>query len=278
MSMSADEPQHNPHPAKRTRGSRRVRVVPTLLIDGGGRLVKTVRFGKRTYIGDPVNAVKIFNTKQVDELVLLDIDATKESRPPNYSLIEDIVGEAFMPVAYGGGIHDIGAIQALYQCGIEKVVLSSALANGTSLVAQAAERYGAQAVVACLPVKRSLFGKYGVRVAGGTRGMDGAPADIARKAVEAGAGEVIVYSIDRDGTFDGYDLALLQQVSRAVGVPVVACGGARHLSDVREAIVDAGCSAAAAGSMFVYQAKGRGVLISYPRQAELVAEVFERLP
>jgi imidazole glycerol-phosphate synthase subunit HisF len=261
---------------------RRVRVIPTLLIDGRGRLVKTVKFGKRTYIGDPINAVKIFNAKEVDELVLLDIDATRESRSPNYALIEDIVSEAFMPVGYGGGIRTMEQVRQLYQCGIEKVVVSSCLAAaateaGGTLIQQASTRFGAQAVVACLPVKKSLFGGYSVRVASGSTALPGSPEDVARRAVADGAGELIIYSMDRDGTFGGYDIELLRRVSAAVAVPVVACGGAREVDDFRAAIIEGGCSAVAAGSIFVYQSQGRGVLISYPSPAELATKVFERL-
>jgi imidazole glycerol-phosphate synthase subunit HisF len=262
--------------------SRRVRVIPTLLIDGRGRLVKTVKFGRRTYIGDPMNAVRIFNAKEVDELVLLDIDATREGRPPNYALIEDIVSEAFMPVGYGGGIRTMPQVQQLYKCGIEKVVVSSCLADapgtdGTSLIRQASSRFGSQAVVVCLPVKRSLFGGYHVKVVAKSASLVGSPEDVARQVVADGAGELIVYAIDRDGTFAGYDLELLRRISAAVDVPVVACGGARQIDDFRAAIVDGGCSAAAAGSLFVYQSQGRGVLISYPSSADLRTKVFERL-
>lgn len=262
---------------KVVRALRRVRVIPTLLIDGKNRLVKTIGFGKRTYIGDPINAVKIFNTKEVDELVLLDIDAAKERREPRYELLEDIVSEAFMPVAYGGGIMLLDQVERLFHCGIEKVVLSSTLTTGTDLIAQAAARYGAQAVVVCLPVKNSMFGSQGVRVLSGTRAIDGTPVEVAQRVVEAGAGELIIYSVDRDGGYSGYDIPLLKKIATTVKVPVVACGGARDLSDVRAAVVEGNCSAAAAGSMFVYRSKTRGVLISYPSENDLRREVFERL-
>jgi cyclase len=267
----------NAGPVRTGNGMRRVRVMPTLLIDGRGRLVKTVRFGKRTYIGDPINAVKIFNTKEVDELVLFDIDATREGRAPNYELIADIVGEAFMPVGYGGGIRAMGEIERLYKCGIEKVVLSSAIADGTGLIEAAAARYGVQAVAVCLQVKRSLLGGYGVRAASGTRALSLTPEAAAQMVVAAGAGELIVYAIDRDGSFGGYDLGLLGRVAQAVDVPVVACGGARSVEDFRAAVVEGGCSAVAAGSLFVYQSGNRGVLISYPSQDELKGKLFSRL-
>ncbi|WGM40043.1 AglZ/HisF2 family acetamidino modification protein [Caulobacter sp. NIBR1757] len=256
---------------------RTVRIIPTLLIDGRGRLVKTVRFGKRTYIGDPINAVRIFNTKEVDELVLLDIDATRQGREPNYSFVEDIVSEAFMPIAYGGGIRSMEQIERLYGCGIEKVVLSSAVSEGTDLVQRAAMRYGSQAVVVCLQVERRLLGGYRLRAGTAPGAGSPSPVETARRVVEAGAGELLVYSVDRDGTSAGYDLPMLRAIADAVDVPVVACGGARQLDDFRAAVVEGGCSAAAAGSLFVYQASSNGVLISYPTQNELCSKVFERL-
>jgi cyclase len=257
---------------------RRRRVIPTLLIDGRGRLVKTVRFGKRTYIGDPINAVKIFNLKEVDELILLDIDASRQGRPPNYALVEDIVSEAFMPVGYGGGIRSLVHIENLYERGIEKVVLSSCLTDAEQLVSEAAQRYGGQAVTVCLPVTHNLFGRESVRLLSGARAMSGHVEEIARRVVDKGAGEVMVYSIDRDGTYAGYDIDLLRRVSAAADVPVVACGGARDLADFHAALTFGGCSAVAAGSMFVYQQGGRGVLISYPSQADLAQTVFVGLP
>jgi cyclase len=259
------------------RGARRVRVIPTLLIDSKGRLVKTERFAKRTYIGDPINAVRIFNGKEVDELILLDIDASRDKREPDYALIEDIVSEAFMPVAYGGGIHSIEQVERLFKCGIEKVVLSSCLANGDELIRRASFRFGAQAVVICLQVRRSWLGGYSTRFKSGKTRGGGAPREMARRVVASGAGEVIVYSIDRDGTFAGYDLPLLETITAAVDVPVVACGGARGVGDFRAAIADAGCSAVAAGSMFVYQSRTRGVLISYPSQRILREGLFDKV-
>ena len=256
---------------------RRARIIPTLLIDGRGRLVKTVKFGNRTYIGDPINAVRIFNTKEVDELVLIDIDATREKRPPNYAALEDIAGEAFMPLGYGGGIRSLDDVARLYQCGIEKVILSSTLADGAKLIETVAARYGAQAAVVCLPVKKKLLGGYRVVLGDGKSALGETPETCAAAAAAAGAGEIIVYAIDRDGTFSGYNLDLLKRVTQSVNVPVVACGGARNLDDVRAALVEGGCSAAAAGSMFVYQSQQRGVLISYPPQAELIEKVYKKL-
>lgn len=247
------------------------RVIPTLLIDADGRLVKTVKFGKRTYIGDPINAVKIFNNKEVDELVLLDIDATRKGYEPNYGRIEDIASEAFMPVAFGGGLRTMGQIEQAYRTGIEKVILSSSLLDGTGLISQASARWGAQAISVCLPVGAQLFGKPKVRLAGARKALSGSIEDIVRTVTAAGAGELIIYSIDRDGTFDGYDLKLLSSVSAATNVPVVACGGAHDIADLVSAVADAQCAAVAAGSLFVFRAKGQGVLINYPSSTQLSA-------
>lgn len=255
----------------RPRSQPRPRVIPTLLVDGDGRLVKTVKFGKRSYIGDPINAVKIFNNKEVDELVLLDIDATRKGYEPKYGHIEDIVSEAFMPVAYGGGLRTMGQIERAFRTGIEKVVLSSSLLDGTDLISQAAARWGAQAISVCLPVGAQLFGKSKVRLASARKAMSGCIEDIARSVVAAGAGELIIYSIDRDGTFGGYDLNLLSSVTSTTNVPVVACGGAHDIADLVSAVADARCAAVAAGSLFVFRAKGQGVLINYPSSTQLSA-------
>ncbi len=204
---------------------RRIRVIPTLLLNADGGLVKTVKFAKRTYIGDPINAVKIFNAREVDELVLLDIDATPLGRTPNFELIEDIVSEAFMPVAYGGGVTSIDEMASLFRCGLEKVIISSSVHRTPQLVNEAAARFGSQSVVVCIDVKKSWFGKYQVR-SGPKSFTNVPPQDIARTAVTLGAGELIVHSMDRDGTYLGYDLELLRLVASKIEVPVIACGGA----------------------------------------------------
>lgn len=256
---------------------RRVRVIPTLLIDDDARLVKTVRFGARAYIGDPINAVRIFNQKEVDELVLLDIDASKSARPPAFAVIEDIVSEAFMPVAYGGGIRSMDDVATLFRSGIEKVVLSTSALETPELVTQIAERFGNQAVTVCLPVKTTLLGKHRVRIRGSQKDTGCTPESVAAEMIQRGAGEIIVYSIDRDGTYRGYDLALLRSVSRIASAPVVACGGAASLDDFRTAILDGGCAAVAAGSLFVYQGPKKGVLITYPTPEQLRVGLFDAL-
>ena len=256
---------------------RRIRVIPTLLLNTDGGLVKTTKFAKRTYIGDPINAVKIYNEKEVDELILLDIDATREGREPRYDLIEDIVSEAFMPIGYGGGVDSVEQMAKLFQLGMEKVVLSTAAQGDPDLLRSASERFGAQSVVVCMDIKRPWLRKCSVYTHCGTKNTRLSPVAAAQSAVEQGAGEIIVYSIERDGAYSGYDLELLRSVSAAVSVPVIACGGARGVNDFYPAIADAGGSAVAAGSMFVFQGAQRGMLISYPSELELREHLFEKL-
>lgn len=256
---------------------RRVRVIPVLTIDRDGRLVKTVKFGKRTYIGDPINAVRIFNTKMVDEILLLDIDASADRRGPRFDAIADIVEEAFLPMGYGGGITSLDDAARLFALGLEKVVLSTAALADPTLVTAIADRFGVQAVAVALPYARKMFS--GVQVAGrsGKDKTGATPVDMARRMVDAGAGEIILYSIDRDGTWSGYDLPAIAEVAAAVDVPVVACGGAASLDDFLPAVRDSHASAVAASSLFVYRAPNQGVLISYPDEADLRARLFSQL-
>lgn len=246
---------------------RRIRVIPVLLLRGNG-LVKSVRFRDHRYIGDAINAVKVFNDKEVDELCLLDIDATREGRAPRFSYIREIVSEAFMPVAYGGGVRSAAHAEQLFAAGIEKVVLNSAVSS-PGLVEQLAGRFGSQSVVASVDAKKGLLGRHRCYEHGGTRGVRQTPTERAREAVRAGAGEVFLTSMDRDGTFSGYDLDLTRAVVDAVDVPVIACGGAGSVAHMVAAVRDAGASAVAAGSFFVFIGQRRGVLINFPAQAQL---------
>ena len=246
----------------------RTRVIPCLLLRNGG-LVKTVKFGEAKYVGDPINAVKIFNEKEVDELVFLDITATAASRGPNFELIRDIATEAFMPFGYGGGIATIDQVASLVALGVEKVVLNTSVVERPEFIREAANLVGSSSVVVSIDVKRSLLGRYEVvtRNAGRKSGLD--PIEWARRAADLGAGEVLLTSVDRDGTQKGYDLALLRQVTEAVSIPVIASGGAGSLDDFRAAVQEAGASAVAAGSLFVFHGKHRAVLITYPDYREL---------
>jgi cyclase len=248
----------------------RTRIIPCLLLRDRG-LVKSVRFKDPTYVGDPVNVVRIFNDKEVDELILLDITRTTSGKPINFDLVGEIASECFMPVAYGGGIRTMDDIQKLFALGVEKVVLNTAAVTNIALVTEAARRYGAQSIVVALDVRRTRFGGYRVYSHCGTTKTALDPVRHARDVVEAGAGEVLVNSIDRDGTGSGYDLDLIRSVTAAVRVPVVASGGAGRLEDFAAAVAEGGASAVAAGSMFVFHGKHRAVLVSYPEYSQLEA-------
>jgi cyclase len=238
-----------------------------LLLKNEG-LVKTVKFKDPKYLGDPINIVRIFNDKEVDELIFLDILATAENRRPNFDLLGKITSECFMPLGYGGGIRDMDDVRQLLSIGVEKFVLNTSAVENPSLIRAAADHAGSQAVVISIDVKKNLFGKYEAFTRAGKKrtGLD--PVKFALEMERRGAGEILINSIDRDGTMQGYDLDLIRRVAEAVTVPVVACGGAGNIHHLAEA-VKAGASAAAAGSMFVFQGPLRGVLITYPAQDEL---------
>lgn len=240
----------------------RARVIPCLLLRGHG-LVKTKKFKDPVYVGDPVNAVRIFSEKEVDELVILDIDASREGREPNYELIAEISGECFMPVAYGGGIRTLAQARKLIRCGIEKVVINSASVESTAFIREIADVFGSQAVVGAIDAKKTLLGGHRVFVKSGTIDAKVKPEDHASILERAGAGEIFLNSIDCDGQMQGFDLPLIQKVARRVNVPLVACGGAGNVEHLREAIIEGGASAVAAGSMFVFHGKRQAVLINY---------------
>jgi cyclase len=246
----------------------RPRVIPCLLLKGE-RLVKTVRFGNPVYVGDPINTVRIFNEKEVDELVILDIAATLEGRRPAIDTIARIASEAFMPVAYGGGIRSLEDARAVLACGVEKVVINTAAAEHPDSVREIAAAYGNSSVVISIDVRRKLLGRREVCVRGGRKATGLDPVAFARAAAGLGAGEILLNSIDRDGTMQGYDIELVRSVARAVAVPVIACGGAGSLADFSTALREGGASAVAAGSFFVFHGRHRAVLISYPSPDQL---------
>jgi len=245
----------------------KTRVIPCLLLRNGG-LVKTFQFDKPKYVGDPINAVRIFNEKEVDEIVILDITATPEKREPNFELIKDLASQAFMPLAYGGGITNIQQIEKLFSIGIEKVVLNTIVSTNPNLIKQAADIAGSSSVVVCMDVKSKLFGKPTVFNHAGKVDTKQDPVQFAQKMQELGAGELIFNSIDRDGMQKGYDLALIKKIAKAIDIPLVALGGAATLDDFRKA-VDHGASAVAAGGMFVFHGKHKAVLITYPEYEKL---------
>ena len=248
-----------------------LRISPLLLIKNTG-LVKTVSFKNPVYIGDPINAVRIFNEKEVDELTLLDIYASLENRGPSYELIKDIVSESFMPISYGGGVKNLEQMNKIFSLGVEKVVLNSA-ALDFDLIKEASAMFGSQSIVVCIDARRAIFGGYSSFILGGTKKINFPPDILAQKAVDAGAGEIIIQSIDKDGTMKGLDLSLISMISNAVNVPVVAAGGAGTLDHLKEAVIQGGASAVAAGSLFIYRGKHKAVLINYPSQ-EVINQLF----
>jgi cyclase len=244
-----------------------IRVIPCLLLRNGG-LVKSVKFKDHRYVGDPINAVRIFNDKEVDELVFLDIAARASNSGPDFELLEDIATEAFMPFGYGGGIRDINDVRRLYSLGVEKVILNTVAYKTPDLVTRAADVAGSSGVVVSIDVKKNLFGGYAVVTRCGAENTSIHPVEYARKMESLGAGEILLNAIHRDGTMVGYDLDLVKQVAHAVSIPVVAVGGAGNIAHFKDA-VGAGASAVGAGSMFVFHGKHRAVLITYPSYSEI---------
>lgn len=246
----------------------RPRVIPVLLVHKGG-LVKTVRFDKPKYVGDPINAVRIFNEKEVDELIVADIDATAQSREPNYAMIRNLAAECRMPLCYAGGVSTPEQVERIISLGVEKVAMNSRAVLAPEVIAEAARRVGNQSVVVVMDVKRSgLLRRHEVYSHNGTRrsGLD--PVDFARTAESLGAGEIVVNSIDRDGEMNGYEGELIDHIRQAVRVPLTVVGGAGSLADVEGLIARYGNIGAAAGSLFVFKGKYRAVLINYPSRAE----------
>ena len=243
------------------------RVIPTLLLQNGG-LVKTRKFKNPKYVGDPINAIRIFNEKEVDELVVLDIQASKQGREPNFELINEIAGECFMPLCYGGGVRTLETAARIFDCGVEKICLQSAALENPALISQIATRFGSQAVVLSVDIKRDWLRRtrlYNART-GGNESRSWT--EFMRIGVEAGAGEVMLNAVDNDGELGGYDIDAIRQASSQIEVPLIAAGGAGKLEDFKAAI-EAGASAVSAGAMFVFHGPHRAVLITYPRYEDL---------
>lgn len=246
----------------------RTRVIPCLLV-ANGRLVKTVKFKNPSYVGDPVNAIAIYNEKEVDELILVDITATIDNRLPDLQLLSKVTDECFMPLTYGGGIRRIDDIKRIFGLGVEKVAVNSYAAENPLFISQVAELFGSQSIVASIDVKRTWSGKYVVRTRGGRKSTKASVVEYAQNMERLGAGEILLNSIDRDGTWEGYDTELIKQVTDAATIPVIACGGAGKVEHFGDAVKVGGASAVATGSMVVYQGKGLGVLIKFPMPEEL---------
>jgi imidazole glycerol-phosphate synthase subunit HisF len=247
-------------------------VIPVLLLKHGD-LVKTIRFRDPVYIGDPINAVRIFNEKRVDELILLDISPNRAVDRAAAALLAEIGSEAFMPVAFGGGISSLRQVEAILKLGIEKVVINTSASENTGLITEVARQFGSQSVVIAIDVRRR-FGRYLVYRDGGKKSTGMNPVVHARRMADAGAGEILITSIAHEGTNRGYDLRLVRAVADAVTVPVIANGGASSVADFAAAVQSGHAAAVAASSMFVFQGKHRAVLISFPDEALLRRELF----
>jgi imidazole glycerol-phosphate synthase subunit HisF len=247
-------------------------VIPVLLLKNGD-LVKTIQFKDPVYIGDPINAVRIFNEKRVDELILIDISPTRSVGQGATALLAEIASEAFVPVAFGGGISSLQQVESILKLGVEKVVINSSAFENPSLIADVARQFGSQSVVISIDVRRR-FGRYLVYTNGGKEATGVNPVEHARRMTEAGAGEILITSIAHEGTNSGYDLRLVRAVADAVTVPVIANGGASSVADFKAAVQSGHASAVAASSMFVFQGKHKAVLISFPDEALLRRELF----
>jgi cyclase len=244
------------------------RVIPCLLLHDRG-LVKTTRFAKPQYVGDPVNAIRIFNEKEVDELVVLDIEASTAGREPAYDLIADFAGECFMPLCYGGGIRTVDQAQRLFALGVEKVCVRTGALRNLQLVSDIATRFGNQSVVVSVDVSKNMFGRYRLHPVKDVATMPDNWESFLTSAVNAGAGEILLNAVDRDGTMAGIDAKLISAAAKDCRVPLIACGGVGSLADIKSAVM-AGANAVAAGAFFVYHGPHRAVLITYPRHDELV--------
>ena len=246
----------------------RPRIIPCLLVRNRG-LVKTVNFANPKYVGDPINAVKIFNEKEVDELIVLDIDASVQNREPDYTMISNLAVECRMPLCYGGGVKSLAQVERIISLGVEKVALSSAAISDPEIVSRSAEVVGSQSIVVVMDVKLAKNGRaYEIWTHNAGKPTGKNPIDFAKQAEALGAGEVVINSIDRDGVMKGYDLGLVKEIREAIRLPITVLGGAGSLKDIA-ALIDAfGIIGAAAGSLFVFKGIYRAVLINYPSRAE----------
>ena len=245
----------------------RPRVIPCLLVHDKG-LVKTVQFKDPKYVGDPINAVRIFNEKESDELMVIDIDATRESREPDYKMIENLAAECRMPLCYGGGVKTVEQAHRIFSLGVEKIAISAAAIQTPELVKAMAERVGSQSVVVVLDVKKKMLGGYELYTHNGKKSTGKNPVDFAIKMQELGAGEIVVNSIDQDGMMKGYDLVIVEKIRKAISLPLTVLGGAGSLQDIGKLIKQYDIIGAAAGSLFVFKGIYKAVLINYPNWEE----------
>lgn len=252
------------------------RIMPCLLVHNKG-LVKTVNFKEGKYVGDPINAVKIFNEKEVDELMVLDIDATKENREPDYKMIEDLAVECRMPLCYGGGIKTVEQAEKIFSLGVEKIAISSAAIDNPLIVKELAQKVGAQSVVVVLDVKKKIFGGYEVVTHNATIKTGINPVKLVQELEELGIGEIVINSVDNDGIMKGYDFNIIDKIKEVTTVPMTVLGGAGSILDIGKVIKKHGIIGVAAGSLFVFKGKYKAVLINYPKHSEkkqLIQENF----
>jgi imidazole glycerol-phosphate synthase subunit HisF len=245
----------------------RPRIIPCLLVQDKG-LVKTVGFKDPKYVGDPINAVRIFNEKEVDELMVLDIDATRDNREPDFKMIENLAAECRMPLCYGGGVKTVEQAQRIFELGVEKIAISSVAIENPDIVAKIAKRVGNQSVIIVLDVKKNFWGKYEVFTHNGKKNTNKSPMELAKQFEQLGAGEIVINSIDNDGVMKGYDMNLIDKVRESITLPMSVLGGAGSLKDIAQLIAKHGIIGAAAGSLFVFKGVYKAVLINYPTRLE----------
>jgi imidazole glycerol-phosphate synthase subunit HisF len=244
------------------------RIIPTLLLDGNG-LVKTISFGNKTYIGDPINTVRLFNDMEVDELIFLDINSKKNNHKINFELLREVASECFMPLAYGGGINKLDDIRRLFEIGFEKVIVNSATIENPELIIEASRLFGSQSIVGSIDIKKNLWGRKKVTIHGATKTINIDASNHALNLQNMGCGEIFLNSVDHEGRMNGFDIELIKSVTSKVNIPLIASGGAGNCLDLRDAIHVGNASAVAAGSLFVYHGKTKGILINYPTQQEI---------
>ncbi len=244
------------------------RVIPSLLLIEES-FVKTTKFRSPVYLGDPINVINLFNRFEVDEIALMDIRATLNNSGPNFALIEQLASECWVPLTYGGGLTSIEQLETLFKIGVEKAILNSALVKDLRFLKDASNRFGAQAIVAAIDVKRRFWGRYDVFIESGRTALRITPIERAKQLEEWGAGEIFLNTIHKDGTMKGYDLELIRAVSEAVNIPVIACGGASSRQDIPKPIFESHASAVSAGSIFVFKGQERGVCINFPERKQL---------
>lgn len=244
------------------------RVIPVLLIHKKG-LYKTTKFKQAKYVGDPINAIKIFNEKEVDELILLDIDASKEGREPDYKMIEKVASECFMPLCYGGGVKSIDQIRKIFSLGVEKISLNHCTLTDSRLIEEASAVFGSQSIVGTVNIKKSFFGKHKLYNHVSKKTLSKPIKTFLTELINKGVGEIFINDVDNDGVMEGFNVELLKELSSNLSVPIICCGGAGTLEHCRSVIAQTDASAVSAGSMFVFQGKHRAVLITYPERNKL---------